>query len=89
MPVRGLHRQAHPNAFTFVDGTYPEGLRVMQNRYLIAGRWFIYARDEEHALERFYVEAVPLGFDWSADDPDPTIEHVGAWLDNRLVDAID
>ena len=87
MPVRGLHRQARQ---AFVDGTYLEGLRVIQNRYLVAGRWFIYARDEEHALERYYVEVVARSsptFDWGADDPDETIELVGAWVDGPLIDA--
>ena len=61
--------------------------RSPQNRYLVAGRWYIYAADEEHALERYYVEVVHSAFDWSRDDPDETIEYAGRWQDGRLICA--
>lgn len=61
--------------------------RGAQNRYLVAGRWYIYAADEEHALERYYVEVVHQAFDWSGDDPNETIEYAGTWQDDRLICA--
>lgn len=61
-------------------------------RWLIDGRFYVYARDEEHAFEVFWGyhpdgawEALPPGKRRALEDAGQTIELAGEWVEERFV----